>query len=419
MLADTLRRVKTQPGIKVDVGSFVKLSGTGNQDISIPRNLVSAPAGSWAIIFWSVGSVAASGVWGAHTSPMIGFTTGPANSFSTGGSSDDAANPSNSARRMSAKCICFPNSNTGDAHAEADFVSFPTASTMRLNWTASPAAAFVINFMIISGLTGAKVVNWTTPATAIDQAVTGVGFSPDLVLNAQSVVSGALPIGALNMIFGIGMFNKHGQQWGDGIVSNDASAPANTSRWQQTDAGVVHVSQNEVEGTQMHFVKMDADGFTLRAATALAQRNIISLCLKGLSSKIGAFVTSSGASQVVDTRAKFHPRGALFGGYKDIPTTLPLAHSILDVGFTDFANHRAAISSDKDAVTPSVVKSAWFSDAPLVVGWDSAVSHKATMVTNDQGVLTLTASPAAAGFEVPYLLLGDAGVDTFPTKVAV
>lgn len=406
-------------------GSFTKIDTVANQDIQIAVDLTAASAGTWAIIFWTSGVPGnpASGTWVSHIQPMIGYTTGASNSYVVTADSVDAQTTSVTGRRMAAKCISLNYSNT-TLKADADFVGFNSSGVggagtcnMRLSWTTNAGSSpqsNVIGYTIFNGLTNAKVVTWTTPTTNTTKAVTGVGFSPDLVFhigNSSSTTSEA----NAGSLFDFGAMNKHGQQWANGIGSVDAVNPANSSRWQQTDACYVDVTGGESTRFQAHFQSMDSDGFTTYfSGTTGTAFQVASLCLKGLSSKLGSFVTTSGASMVVDTRSGFQPRGALFSNFRDSPTSAPSAHAIWNFGSTDFSNHRSASSFDKDAVSPTVAKSVWHNDASLVVAYDSAVQYKATVSTNSSGVLTATASTATSGMEVLYVVVGDAGTNTFP-----
>lgn len=404
------------------VGSFTKATATGNQDITLPTgcpDLTGAAAGSWAIMFWTSGpNGTATGVWGANIVASLGFTAGAANSYAAGASFNDAVAASVAGRRMAAKCITFADPAGGAVLAEADFVSFPTSTTMRINWTSNSGALYPVMFTVFTGLTGAKVVQWATPTTAIPVSVTGAGFSPDLVLHAQALVA-ALPASGTQANLSFGAMNKHGQQWSNTIISANALNPSNTSRWQQTDACFTTVDQTEVIFAQAHFKSMDADGFTTNFSTSPAAYQVISLCLKGVSSKLGAFVTVAGTPVTYATRAGFQPRGALFTNFRDSPTAGPSAHAIWNMGATDFTNHRSASLFDKDAVTPTQAKSLWLNDASLVVAYDSALQYKATVTSDSGGVLTATVSTATAALEVLYLLIGDTGTNTFPATVGV
>lgn len=411
--------------VTVRVGSFVKANATGNQDISLPAGLpdmTAQAAGTWAILFWSGGSLLGSGSWDQHVVNTLGFTTGAANSYAVGGQETDAQATAQTARRMAAKCITVPTGDGAGIYYEADFVSFPTSNSMRINWTTNNAWAANICYMVITGLTGAKVVTWTDPATAINKSVTGVGFNPDLIFHASiGKVAVASDIFAL---FQFGVVNKHGQQWANGWASNDNVSPSNTSRWQQTDACLTSVSGGEIANAQAHHVSTDADGFTVNFSQTDNGVTNIALCLDGISSKIGAFVkTASVGSQVIPTRHEFTLKGALFSHIDGSPQPGPFTTAVWSMGATDFTNVRSIMLRDTDAVNPTQADSVWSSSAPLMIG--TAAGSPPTLVgtgtvSGSSSDVTVTwSSSNGETTEILYCLLGDAGVNTYPSAVGV
>lgn len=412
------------------VGSFTKATATGNQDITLPTgcpDLTAAAAGSWAIIFWQAGSNLASGSWNSVIRSGLGFVAnggGTISEFAVGTFSEDAVATANTSRRMAAKCITLPNAAGSGVDWEAGFVSFPTSTTMRINWSTNVGNTDVICFTVLTGLTGAKVLSWTRPTATGNAAVTGAGFSPDLVLHAGA--ANASPQSLVNNLFALGAMNKHGQQWSNSILSADAVNPSNTSRWQQTDAAFCDVVTNEGADQQTHFTSMDADGFTMNWSTAngtIAQ--VASLCLGGVSSKLGAFVknqSAAAATQVVGSRHGFTVRGAMFSDINAAPTGAPATAGYWELGMTDGTNSRAARLFDNDNVTPTKAKSIWISDGIGVVDWDNTPTTLAKMAWTSATTADFTVNYPTNNSVVPeilYLLLGDAGSAVFPAAVGV
>lgn len=408
--------------MNVDVGSFTKISGptTGNQDIVIPRDMTAAAAGTWAIIFWTAGSDQASGTWDAGYESCIGFTTGAANSYAKSSSSKDAVASALGDRGSSGFPILLYGTD-GSSKASASFVSFPNSTHMRINWTTNVNDALfntvIINYIILSGLTNTKAVAWTGPSSAIDKVVTGVGFSPDLVLSILGSDSTAGPHNA------IGVFNKHGQQWGNNFSGGYNANPSDTDRGQQTDAwGYVSSGYLESISVQSHFKSMDTDGFTVNFSTYNPNFvNFVSLCLNGLSSKIGAFTAPvAPGSQVIDTRQNFIPKAAFFSSIGLVSTNDPAAGAAWSLGGTDLTNHRAVALTDVDNVSPTQVKSVGYTGKDIISGTAGATTDAGSVsaVSPTQTTINWTTKDAVAR-EYLYMLLGDAGVDTFPAKVDV
>lgn len=420
--------------VAVHVGSFAKQAGTGNQDVTLPADVVTAMnAGPYAIKFWTVGSTAASSTWLGTPYLSLGFvgkdSGGTITQYAVGASMWDNQATSDTARRMASACITQPNTDAASVLFEAQFVGTQGAAAMRLNWTSNSAYDEQIMYMIITGLTGAKVVNWTTPTTAINKAVTGVGFNPDLVLHAAAHVSAAIPETAADAALGFGAMNKHGQQWANSFRSLDGEGTPNSSRFQQTDACIALTNASEVANLgQAHFVSMDADGFTTNFSTAYASlaHYIISLCMDGISSKLGAFtVPSVSGAQEVRTDHGFTARGALLSSFGGAPSADPQSSAMWSLGATDGTNQRSVLLQDVDAPGDSNTHadSLWWNNKILGMGdntsgaspvlwrsmsWTSSDLDSFT-VYNDQSI--------AWPDEVLYLLVGDAGTDTFPADV--
>lgn len=410
--------------VGVHVGSFTKQAGTGNQDITLPTgcpDLTAAAAGSWAIMFWTAGSDQASGTWDAHPQTTLGFVAnggGSISQYAVGTWHIDAAATTDTGRRMAAKAITIDWFNTT---AEAEFSSFPTATTMRLNWTTPSSfgtTAHVINFVIFTGLTNAKVVNWTTPTSAGSKAVTGVGFSPDLVLHASAYAT-SLPQSNANALVSFGAMNKHGQQWANSFTSNDNLADSNTSRWQQTDAAFIAVNAGEVQAAEAHFSSMDTDGFTTYFSTPTSTGfHVFSLCMDGISSKLGAYV-ATGTSQEVASRHGFSPRGLLLSNVGGGAAAAPATNAFWNLGVTDLTNSRMAHLFDADGSATTVAKSVWRNNALSVLPNATSTPSDFSVTTfssadEDSFAVAHTVSP---GVESLYLLVGDAGTDTFPASV--
>ena len=417
--------------MRCDVGSFTKTSGptTGNQDITIPVDLTAAAAGTWAIMFWTTGSDQASGTWDPHYFACLGFTTGAANSYAVASCSSDNQSSSIAYRRMAAKCLLVQGLD-GTPASEADFVSFPSSTTMRINWTTNPdnatINASVINFMILSGLTGAKVIDWTAPTTPIDKAVTGAGFSPDLVLHIGAGRPSALPESTSHALTGFGCMNKHGQQWANAWSTGISQNPSNTSHWQQTDNCFGMTFYGDTIASQAKFKSMDADGFTVNFQDIDSGNadHIFSLCLDGVSSKIGAFQKVSTAtpySQTVPSRHGFTPKGILLASADGAVESPPASKAAWSLGATDLTNSRVSELADFDAQNPSIVENVQRTNAVIISPSGAASDFQRASYsssTTEQFVLSWDVT-AANRMQSLYLLIGDTGVNTFPAKVLV
>lgn len=398
------------------VGSFNKINVTGQQAVT---GVGFTPK---AIIFWASGAGPTSGTWETQNHGMLGFTTGPTNSFAVGTFGSDGASTTDTTRRMAAKCIAFPDSTSG-SWGDADLVSFD-ADGFTINWTANVAGSLTdsaINYMVLGGsdITGAKIVNWAQPTAVGNLSVAGVGFKPDLVLHAH-IGGAAPPVTHTFTRFNFGAMNKHGQQWTNAVASADAVSPSNTSRWQQTDACLGQIDEGEVLRSQAHFVSMDTDGFTLNFSSQVGAVSTISLCLKGVSSKIGAFPKTTAAAPAAQsiTRCGFLPKAVLFSNTQDAAKAAPIIHAIWGLGAATATDQRLVHLVDLDASNPTQVDSLFRSDASIYMGAPAATDAQGSLTGMDADGFSVSFSPNhAQETEVLFLALGDAGVSTYPTRV--
>lgn len=340
------------------VGSFTAPSSTGTQSVT---GVGFTPK---AILFWASGSNGSSGIWGGDVDQTIGFTSGPSESYAVAGFSDDGQSTSQTARAIAAKAVAFVNGLGSATSAEADLDSFD-ADGFTLDWTKAGVSAQKIMFLAIGGDdVDAKVVNWTSPTSTGNKAVTGVGFTPDVVLHMPTA-STVIPASSAGMIgTGFGAMDGSGNQWMNTLAAQDAQSTSNTSRYQRTDKCVAYINDTGTVNEEAAFVSMDADGFTTNFTSANGVAvNYISLCLSGLDAKVGSFAkTTSGApaSQSV-TGVGFEPGAVLLSswGWDEFNHGSVVNDAIWALGGGDGTNERTVLQVDDDGVATTVVESIW------------------------------------------------------------
>src|SRR5262249_55674183 len=179
--------------------------------------------------------------------------------------------------------------------AEADLQSWD-ATNFTLNWTTNNATAYVIHFIAIGGpAVSAKVVPWTMGTTTGNKSVTGVGFTPDVVLHAH-VGPGftfAPPTSAPDARGGRGVRERGGGK-GANALRSLTGVPSDPQGGQQRDACLYGFGAGLVVSKRASFVSMDADGFTVNFTTADTNAGqVVSLALKGVAAKAGSFLKST------------------------------------------------------------------------------------------------------------------------------
>lgn len=407
--------------LSTKVGSFTKPSVTGNQVIT---GVGFQPK---AIVVWTAGSNSASGTWTSYYFNVIGFSTGPSNSYCTAASSRDASTAANTSRASTTGLITIVDSNT--LYDQAGLVSFDSDG-FTINWSTinnGVAGAVVFNYLALGGsdITNAKIQNWYAPGATGNQSVTGVGFKPDLVFHIGVGTSALGSSSTSRASFGV--MNKSGQQFSNSVASLNGANPSDTSRYQQTDAAIAMVDASATTiQAQGHYASMDADGFTINWSTVVpfSGAQFFSLCIKGISSKVGSFVKSGAAAPAAQsiTRCGFFPKGVMFSMIDGGVAANGLVTASWGLGATDGTSSRAAHFFDSDNTTPTRAKSVYVNDRAVIgsIGTGAVSIDASATATIVPDGFNLTWSPNDTGTaDIAYIALGDAGVDTFPSKAEV
>ena len=274
----------------IRVGSFTKISAVGTQTVS--HGLGQTPK---ALILWTDGKTGST--FSANFLYAFGMADGTTSkSVAVASQSGVGATPV-AARRMANKALTIINWNP-TIIAEADLLSW-NATGFTLNWTTNTAATgYVVHFIAIGGPTvSAKVVGWTMRTSAGNRSVTGVGFTPDVVLHAHlgDGFTTAPPSSSTGAHFGLGVMDKSNNQWAVDAESVNG-VPAVTTRAQDATACIYGTNSSRVVVKRATLVTMDADGFTVNFSTANVNASqVISLALKGVAARVGSFLKSTTA----------------------------------------------------------------------------------------------------------------------------
>ena len=273
----------------IKVGSFAKASGAGQ---TVAHGLGQTPK---ALILWTDGKT--NETFSTDYLYAFGMTDGTTSKSAAMASRSNGSTPV-AARRL-ANTVITVIDYSSTVQAEADLQSWD-ATNFTLSWTTNNATGYVIHFIAIGGSgVSAKVVNWTMAAATGNQSVTGVGFTPDVVLHAHigDDFTAAAPATAANAHFGLGAMDKSGGQWANDVLSVNG-VPADTQHGQQTNGCLYAFNNALAVQKKASFVSMDVDGFTVNFtnATSALQGQVISLALKGVRAKAGSFLKSTSTS---------------------------------------------------------------------------------------------------------------------------
>ena len=394
---------------EVKAGVFAKRSGTGSQTVAdvgfTPKLLLLFAVAKTADGF------AAGFQWG------FGASDGATSRAMSGWSWDDH-HGADTDRYEAAKAIAITQTGGTTATAEADLTEFNAAGFI-LNWTTNDTSAWIIHYLAIGGedvecdVTSFDALN----NTVHQQSYTHVGFKPDLLLLFGAPV-GVLGTGQLNQC--LGFADGSGNQFAMSGASVYPASTMDTARYQRTNKCFVSLPPAFAEApdhveAEASLVTMDTLGFTLNWTTAAAStQTIVSVAIRGIQAKVGAFNAPGATGDVGYTGAGFLPRGALFAGFNTPASTSIQAHNRFSLGVADTPrNVNSIFLADEDNVTPhSSTNQATYdhychlsADYPDPVGTYLAALVK----TWDTDGFTLTwagISPFATD-QVGYLLLGD------------
>jgi hypothetical protein len=259
-----------------------------------------------------------------------------------------------------------------------------------LNWTTGAGSAWIIHYMALGGteLTNANVVNWQAPSSAIDKAVTGVGFQPQCAIH---ITDGASSMGTTTTydVHWIGAMDGTNEFHVTNYCAN-AATTTNTTRSQAANYSAYAYTTGLAN--KLAFKSWDADGFTM-TATSTGTRWFITLCLKATNaSSFGVGTvdkTTAGAptTQVITPPNTTSVTGVLYGLNGRVAGSSVYAGAGYHIGASDSGgNNRGIIITSEDALTTSNNRKRCNSSAISLIntfdGVDDAVFTTTSMGTN-------------------------------------
>ena len=397
-------------------GSFLKTTTAGS---SIPQTVAHGLGTEpKAIIFWM--SANSGGAFFTNQIFAFGMTDGTTSISSSAASQHNQAT-ANTSRRMAYKAITITTWGENTI-AEADFTSWDSTD-FTLNWTTSDATAWRIYYMAIGGdYVQASVVNWQTRTTTGNQAVTGVGMRPDVVIHghAGSDFTASLPAGGgvsqAGAFFGLGVMDLSGAQWANGYNSQDAVSPTSSKRGQRGSGSALYMfSTAAADLKNATLVSMDSDGFTMNfdANTDGTAAQMYSLALKGVKARAGNFNKSATAGSNIAQAVigvGFRPGAVLFASNQNVSNAFAQNHARFGIGAADGTSIGSTSIADAHAVNPS---NAFYVDKTTrafmkVDNTTQTIAAEATFTSRDPDGFTLSwTTNDAVATQMVYLALAE------------
>lgn len=265
------------------VGSFTVPSSTGNRAIT---GIGFQPT---AIIFWGV-PLTAAGI-AAEACFFIGFTDGTPSSnvltiFSANNNSGSSSGRTIDTTGLNL-CIW---ANNGSTLYRAKIVSLD-ADGFTLNFTTANAIAYQINYLALTGTTGAKAGSFSLPTSGVTKAVTGVGFKPNLVL----MFSSGLGISFSSALLSLGFMASSSVQGAVSLKDQSSQSPTVSKSYLTFQKCLVNLSTtlNAVRDV-LSFNAFGTDGFTVNLDTiSNSGATVYYLALKGVTTEALSFTQPS------------------------------------------------------------------------------------------------------------------------------
>jgi hypothetical protein len=323
--------------------------------------------------------------------PSFGFCTGSANERAIGGYSLEAAATSDVGRSQVVDGAVVETNGT----AITGILGLQTFDAD--GFTMVVVDAWVTNrrvhYLALGGdsITNAKASHFTMANALGNQAVTGVGFQPDLVILAGRRSTSDANVWTAGSSFTIGAARSSTQR---AVLANaivDAAATTDTARYcNDIECYTTNPQGGGSTLDRADFVSMDADGFTVNWLEAGAANRVHYLAIKGGNFLVGSLLTSTTLGATIsETGFGFAPSAVLMvsHGTSESVQDTKQTHFMLSVGAaTGMAERVACALRDEDLVATENCASA--------VEYDEVYANLNTATDTIDGLMDLQSMDA-------------------------
>lgn len=196
-----------------------------------------------------------------------------------------------------------------------------TSDGFAINITTSDAVARIINYYIVGGsdVTNATVKQFTASTGTGTQAITGVGFQPDIIVMASAVFATAPPAGTAPGIMVYGWGTSATARASMAFNMGNGGGSSVEEKTQVTDK-ILHVTNGGSTFMSADLDSLDADGFTLDWSTVSTARYVWMLCLKGGNYKVGTITQPTSIGNQDSESLGFTPKGIMTLSFNEAAT---------------------------------------------------------------------------------------------------
>lgn len=368
-----------------------------------------------ALILWTTGQTATG--YAAGLKLGFGMAASSTQRVTTAIRADDAVSPIVAVRRaMTNACLIASMTSGGSLQMSTDLTSFDSDGFTLALTVGSAGTAYIVHYLALGG---SDITNVFVGKTAIGTAVgpwsvTGVGFTPDLVIGTH--ILNDIDAGA----FGTAQFNLAAfTAFTQGALSfrtQDAANPTNSVNYQRNDKAIVGVGTSAstvgIEGT---IASMDSDGFTIDLTTAPTAVDWGFMAIKGGQYAVLSDTQKTSTGTQGKTGAGFTPKGLfVFGANAAASSSVDSTQSKVSIGASDGTTEGASWASSLDNVATSDTNVAHVEDKVLRHATDpSTTDGEADLSSLDSDGYTLSWTVAdAVARQFIAVLFGDGAVDT-------
>lgn len=399
--------------LSVKKGSFAAELATGNKAYT---GLGFQPK---AIIFFA--SRATADGFAIHFSQTLGFVSDSAGRACSMCVDDAIVGAGNEVRRQDTGTTAFHVFNTGVATtaSAANIVSFDSDG-FTLNYTAANQAV-IIHFIALGGsdIEEVFVGGFTETGVLGRQEITGVGFSPDLVLFASHYVNTTDALSSTaELAVGAACRDRDGgiRQASSVVRQGNNLTPTQVVSQQRPLKSIQHItSTSETQGTVGAVTEFTADGFVMNWEVVGATPIDAFLAIKGGSWFLGEDkqgVTTGNKSRV---GVGFRPKGAFFFSVNQVESPLldgtVMKHTL---GGSDGTDEGAIWGQSTDNVGTSDANCGTWSTKSLVFASNPtpSIDAEADLTFDDDGYTLNWTTADAVARSFYALLFGDNPTET-------
>ena len=294
--------------LSVETGQFA--ANTGSATTTVSHSFGTTPL---AIIMWTTGQTTTGSDSAANASFSFGFSDAT-NFRSIGWASDDNVGTTNCGKAFRTDRIVevFSNGTPTTVRYVNDWN--PTTTNFDVVWDGTPAAAYLVSYIIIGGtdVTNVIVGTHTLDTATGSDSVTGLAFQPDfgVFINAQATAAGTA-VRALGSIgFAASSSKEFTMAWGidDGATMTATIDAVSYTNQAACMSGIT--AGAETVDFLADFTSFNSDGYTINISNAPPAAWLVGyLLIKGGQWDVG---TTTHASARTLSGMAFQPKGIAF-----------------------------------------------------------------------------------------------------------